>query len=191
MEYEIKKYELEIVGTSPVIWNVMKKEIEDEKKKLKKNELSDWEENNWIKKAEFDKKGNPIIPERWLKGVIEESCKKTRMIPHYATRKNETYTYYVGSFMIYNQENNITKKDVECYGAFVGAQGKNSSTKVWRNRPLINKWSNKITIIDPAGRMKLDELKSLIEYGGLFLGIGDNRKNNFGRFEIRKLIEVK
>jgi hypothetical protein len=31
----MKKYEIKIKGTTPLIWNRMKKEIEDEKKKLK------------------------------------------------------------------------------------------------------------------------------------------------------------
>lgn len=187
MEYKIKKYKIKIKGTSPIIWNVMKKEIEDEKKKLKKNELGDWEENNWHKKAEFDSEGGIIIPDRWFKSMIETSAKQTRIVPHFATRKNETYTNYINSFMVYSKGKKFNRKDLEYYGAFVGAQGKNSSTKVWRVRPLINKWSWEFEIIDPAGRMKEDELKALIEYGGLFIGLGDNRKNNYGRFEIQNI----
>jgi len=33
-------------------------------------------------------------------------------------------------------------------------------------------------------------MTKILEYAGLMVGIGDNRVNNFGRFEIKKLSEV-
>ena len=53
----MKKYMVRIKGIQPVIWNVMKREIEEEKEKLKKNQLKEWEKErkNWIRKAEIDK----------------------------------------------------------------------------------------------------------------------------------------
>jgi len=191
MIYEIKRYEINIKGTSPIIWNVMKKEIETEKKELKKNELNEWEEKNYLKKAEYNDKNKVIIPERWIKGLIENAAKRTRLVPHFATRKNETYTLYTSSFMIYGNHEGHNTKNITPYGAFVGAQGANSTTKVWRIRPMLNEWDYSFKIIDPAGRMKLEELKALLEYAGLFIGLGDNRKNNYGRYEITKIIEVK
>lgn len=189
----MKKYKIEIVGCQPVIWNVMKRELELEKKELKKDQLSEWEEDkkNWCRKAEFDKAGNVIIPDRWFKNAMIESCKKNRIIPHFATRKNETYTNYVTSFMVFNRGGALCKrKDLDMFGAFVGAQGKNSSTKVWRVRPMVEKWSANFEIVDPAARMKADELEEIITYAGMMIGIGDNRINNFGRFEVKKIVEV-
>lgn len=188
----MKKYEIEIKGIQPIIWNVLKRELQQEIKELKKNQLSEWEENprNWKRKAEFNEKGEVVIPERWIKGSLIESCKKNRLIPHFATRKNETYTSYVQSFMVFNGHKVCDKNDLEEYGAFVGAQGKNSSTKVWRVRPILKKWGATFTLIDPAGRMKETELKTILEYAGLMIGIGDNRINNFGRFELKKIKEV-
>ena len=188
---KMKKYNVKVSGCSPIIWNVMKRELDLELKELKKNELAEWDEANWSRKAEFDEKGNAIVPDRWLKSAMVEACKKTRIIPHYATRKNETYTYYVHSFMVNNVGEPICKQEeLESFGAFVGAQGANSNTKVWRTRPMMKNWSATFEIVDPAGRMKKDELKSIIEYAGMFVGIGDNRVNNFGRFELDELNEV-
>lgn len=188
-----KKYEIQIknIENSPICWNVMKRELEEEKKKLKKNELNEWEEENWQRKAEYNDKGKVIIPERWFKQSIVEACKKTRMVPHFATSKNETYTRYAQTFMIENIDGSICKtKDLKYFGAYEGGRGKNSSTKVWRVRPMLKKWGAKFLLYDPAGRIKKKDLQTLIEYAGMFCGIGDNRRNNFGRFEIVKIEEV-
>lgn len=190
----MKKYEVEIKGIQPIIWNVLKKEIEDEKKQLKSNELGEWEEKreNWMKKAEYNNKGELVIPERWIKGAMITSCKKNRIVPHFATRKNETYTSYVESFMIVNKkEYAYNKSKIVAFSSFVGAQGKNSSTKVWRCRPMLKEWKSSYEILDPIGRMDIKELQQILEFAGLMIGIGDNRINNFGRFETTKITEVK
>jgi len=156
--------------------------------------LSEWEENpvNWKRKAEFDDKGDVIIPERWFKACVVTACKKTGIVPHFATSKKQTYTNYAQSLMVLNNGKPLCKKnDLESYGAFVGAQGFNSKTKVWRVRPMKKDWSVSFEIVDAMGRMKIEELKTIIEYGGMMIGLGDNRINNFGRFEIKSLKEIK
>jgi len=190
---EIKKYEVEIKGTTPLIWNVMSLELQEEQKVLKKDELCEWSRNrvNWIRKAEFDAEGNVIIPQRWFKSALINSCKKNRIVPHYATKKNETYTYYVQSLMVFSEGFVCKEKDLEEFGEFVGAQGKNSATKIWRVRPMKKEWSAKFIILDSAGRINLGELKEIIEFAGLMVGLGDNRSNNYGRFELNKLLVKK
>ena len=182
---KFKEWEIKIKGLHPIIWNVMKRELELEKKELKKDQLTEWEENpkNWQRKAEI-KDNKIIIPERWFKSVLIESCKKNRIIPHFATRKSATYTNYVTSFMVYNNSELCKINDLVPFSAYVGAQGKNSTTKVWRVRPMKEKWEASFTIIDPANRMTKEELTAIIDYAGLMIGMGDNRINNYGRFEI-------
>lgn len=187
-----KKYKIQVSGFTPLIWNRMKKELIDEQKKLKKDELNEWEEKQWKRKAEYDSKENLIIPQEWFKCSLIEACKKSRIVPHFATSKQQTYTSYMQSIMITDVQSPGKLKDVQYYGAFVGAQGKNSSTKVWKVRPLIEKgWGTSLILHDPFGRMKKEELKTLLEYSGLMIGIGDNRINNFGRFEATKIEEMK
>ena len=186
METKIKKYEIKIKGTTPVLWNRMKKEIEDEKKKLKKNELTEWEEENWMKKGEFNN-GNAIIPSEWLKSMLLNACKQTRMVPHFATSKKETYTRYMQSVLIPPKPPiEVAKKTkLVAHGGFYPGQGKSSrGGKVWRVFPRLNNWEAKFELVDPFGRMKKEELKELLEYGGYFIGIGDQRTMNFGRFDI-------
>ena len=189
----MKKYKVKIKGIHPLIWNVMKKEIEDEKKRLKKNEMPEWEENeaNWKRKAEIKGKDSIVIPSRWIKSMLINACKQTRLVPHFANKKSATYTIYMQSMMIEDSAPICRMKDLKPYGAYVGAQGKNSSTKVWRIRPMKENWDTIFLIVDPYGRMKTEELKELLEYSGMFIGLGDNRINNFGRFEVDKIQEVK
>ena len=58
-----KKWIVEIKGIKPLISNVRKRELDAEIKALKKDELAEWEENNWQRKAEIDENGMVIIPE--------------------------------------------------------------------------------------------------------------------------------
>jgi len=187
----MKKYEIEIKGISPYIWNVYKKEMADEIKKLKKNQLEEYDEKNWRRKAADDEKGNAIIRPEGFKQAIIDACRKTMIVPHFANRKNETYTYYAHSLMVEVISKPICKIiDLEPFGAFVGARGKNSDTKIWRTRPMVKHWNVTYQVIDPVGRMLITELKTLIEHVGLLGGLGDNRVNNFGRFDLIKIAEV-
>jgi len=186
-----KTYLMRIKGESPLVWNRQKKELEDEKKALKKDQLNEWEEKNWRRKAEFNEDGQVIIPNEWVKGAFIESCKRNRIVPHFATSKNQTYTSYVQSCMFEVLDAVADEKSLKYYGAYVGAQGKNSSTKVWRVRPLVEKWDATIRFIDPFGRMEIKELEDIATYAGLMVGIGDNRINNFGRFDIVSIKEEK
>jgi len=188
----MKKYEIKIVGTTPLIWNRMKKEIEDEKKKLKKNELAEYEEKNWIKKAELNN-GNAIIPTAWLKSMLINACKQTGMIPHYATKKNERYTRYIQSVLLPDTPPVVVcKKDKlgQLGGYYPGQPGRMNSGKIWKIFPKVDTWTAVFHVVDPFERMKKSELKELISYGGMFIGIGDQRPMNYGRFEVEYIKEV-
>ena len=190
----MKKYEISIVGTTPLIWNVMKKEIEDMKKQLKKNELAEFEEEHWIDKAEFNNgEESIIIPTRWLKSMLINACRQTGMIPHYATKKTERYTTYVQSILLPDNPPIIVckKKDIEQHGGYYpGQPGKMNSGKVWKIFPKLSEWRATFCVVDPFGRMKSKELEELINYGGMFVGIGDQRPKNYGRFDVENVKEI-
>jgi len=188
----MKKYRIGIKGIHPLIWNRMRRELQLEVKQLKKDQLEEWEidRKNWIRKAEFNGGDEVIIPPEWIKGMLGSACKQTKMVPHFATTKKQTYTSYMSSVMFDNIEPVCKKDDLVDYGAFCGAQGKNSNTKVWRVRPMLVEWETTFELIDPAGRMLKSELEELLYNGGLFAGLGDNRANNFGRFEVVDVKEI-
>lgn len=191
----LKKYEAKIkqMGISELGWNCITKKLYDEKDKLRGDQLKEWEKKNWRRKAEFNNSGDVIIPERWIKSMIINACKKGRFKPHFATRKNETYTFYVGSFWIKNIGGAVCKKSkLEEYGRFESGQGKKKTgTKRWVISPIVKKWNGTFEIRDLGARMKIEELREILDYGGLYCGIGEDRKRNFGRFEVVYLKEVK
>jgi len=171
----VKKYEISISGMNPVIYNRMKKEIEDEKKKLKKNELQEWEEKNWIKKADWNDDGELVLPKEWFKGMLLNACKQTRLVPHFATSKKSTFTSYIGGCLVddsifYRDGRAATKDDLHAFGAY-----------------MPEPWSAKIIFVDVYGRMKKSELEELVEYGGMYIGIGDSRKEGYGRFDVSSI----
>ena len=190
----IKKYEIKIDGETPVIFNRMKKENEDEKKKLRKDELSEWEEKNWLKKAEFNGNSTVVMPTEWIKSMLLNACKQTKMVPHFATTKKATYTRYFQSVLIPPKPPILLgkKKELVPHGGYYPAQGtRKTGGKVWKVFPKMEKWSVTFNLVDPFGRMKKAELKELIEYGGMFIGLGDQRAMNFGRFDIDYVKEIK
>lgn len=184
-----KKWHLTIEGHTPLLYSRMKKEVMDEMKELKKDELSEWEEENWWKKAEYDEENRLLFPPEWLKGTLVNACKATKIVPYFG-KKNQTYTSYAESFMVTSLNTIGVVDDLEAFGKYVGSQGKNSTRKVWRIRPMLKKWKAELEIIDPEGRMKKSELETLLEYAGLMVGVGDGRKINFGRFDVIDLKET-
>jgi len=192
---KMKKYEVKIKGwkDTPIVWNRIKKEIEDEKKLLKKNEYAEYEENNWMKKAETNN-GNLIMPRSWPISTLINSAKQTGMTPHFETKKNKTYTRYVQGMQILPAPQIIVGKikDVVKIEDFYSSQpGKQNSGKVWKIFPALVNWETTFVIVDTHGRMLLRELKELLEYSGQFIGMGDQRNRGYGRFDVDYIRELK
>jgi hypothetical protein len=165
----------------------------EELKGIAKNELAEWEmdRKNWIRKAEFvDGTDDAAIPTEWLKGVLIRACKDTKMVPHFATSKRETYTRYMSSVMIDNITPVCKREDLEEYACYV-TNPNSKGSKMWRVRPMLTKWSTTFDLIDILGRVQKSELEELFRIGGFLIGIGDNRVNNFGRFEVKNIVEDK
>jgi len=180
----MKKYIVKLKSNTPLLLNVRQRDMDKELKELKKDQLEAWEDANWKRKAERDSKGNVILPTRWFRASFIQSCKSTMMVPKFATSKKQTYTRYAQSLIFQGTTFMCNEKDLKEYGAYVGAQGAGSKTKVWRIRPQLDSWETDIEVIDPFGRMDEDEFKELLDYSGTIVGVGDGRSLNFGRFEV-------
>lgn len=188
----MKTYEIEIEGISPIVCNTRQKEIDDEIKKLKKDELAEWEEKNWRRKAVTNDNGKVILRRSWFRGMLINSAKGTRLIPHFATTKSATFTKYLGSTFVDNDPVLGDIKEFQPYGDYVDGNPSSSkgSSKVWKIRPMLKKWKVVIKLHDPFGRMEKSELKELLEYGGFVVGVGDARKLRYGRFKTNSIKEV-
>jgi isopropylmalate/homocitrate/citramalate synthase len=187
----MKKYIVELEGTSPLVFNTRSQELDEERAKLKRDELAEWEQKNWRRKAERDKKGNVIIPIRWLKSAFVNACTHSKIVPNFATSKRETYTRYAKAMYFDNSSFKCSEKDLEKREAFMGAQGKNSSTSVLKVYPSIKEWKTTIEVADGIGRMTIEELKEIFTFAGIIEGIGDFRVVNAGRFEVISIKEKK
>ncbi len=187
----MKKYIIGLKGISPLVFNVRQKELDEEISKLKKDEYSEFEKNNWKRKAVKDKKGNVIIPVIWIKASFTNACKHCKIVPNFATSKKETYTRYAEAMYFQETDFKCSDKDLILLEAYMGAQGKNSPTKVLKCYPKLDEWETNVILSDPAGRMDIKEMKTIFEYAGMFEGIGDFRKVNCGRFEVMSIKEIK
>ena len=189
----MKTYEIKIKGITPLVWNRQKMELRDMIKKLKKDELEDNELKNWKMKAEINN-GDAIIPPEWIIGSMVNSAKETRIIPWFATSKNQTYTKYIANIRVSPGKPIIAGKadDLKRKDALMSSQGKsNMGGKVLRCHPILENWNTSFTLIDTVGRMKKEELEKLLNWAGMAGGIGDQRIFNFGRFDIVSVREVK
>ena len=187
----MKRYIIGLRGISPIVFNTRQIKIDEEIASLKKDEYADWEKNNWKRKAERDNKGNVIIPVRWIKSTFVNASKHSRIVPNFATSKKETFTRYAGSMYFQNTSFKCSEKDLILLESCMGAQGANSKTKVWKCYPKLDEWETNVEILDPAGRMTMEELKTIFEFAGVFEGIGDFRKVNCGRFDVESIKEIK
>jgi len=188
----MKKYEVEIKGITPLVWNRQKMELRNLIKELKKDELEENELKNWKMKAETSN-GYAIIPPEWIIGCLVNSAKETRMIPWFATSKNQTYTKYISNIKVSPGKSIIAGKvsDLKRKEAMLSSQGKSRmGGKVLRCHPILEKWNTKFELVDTVERMKKDELKELLTWGGMAIGIGDQRIFNFGRFEVVDVKEI-
>jgi len=187
----MKKYIIGLKGISPIVFNTMQEELVDEISKLKKDDYPIWEKNNWKRKALRDKKGNVIIPVKWIKASFVNACKHSLINPRYTSTKKGTYTRYAEAMFFDNTDFKCNEKDLFCIKEYMGAQGAGSKTKVLKYYPALNEWKTNLEISDPDGRMTQEELKTLFEFAGRFEGIGDFRKVNHGRFEVESIKEIK
>lgn len=183
---------IEIKGITPVVYNRQKMELRNIIKELKKDQLEENELKNWKLKAEIIN-GNAVIPPEWIISCLVNSAKETRIIPWFATSKNQTYTKYISNIKINPGKPIIAgkEKDLKRKEAMLSSQGKsNMGGKVLRCHPILENWNASFELIDTVGRMKKDELSTLLNWGGTAVGIGDQRIFNFGRFEIIGIKEL-
>ena len=189
----MKKFKVCIEGNTPVIYNRMKREIEQAKKLLKKDQMAEWEEKNWMEKAEINN-GNAIIPTEWIRGMLLNSTKQTKLNPYFATTKNATWSRYFQNVYIFHKPPILLCKKTELTsiaGFYPSHGAKKNCGKIWKVFPKCDKWKIEFTIVDPFGRLRKTDLKELVEYGGMYVCIGDQRPMNFGRFDVKSIEEVK
>jgi hypothetical protein len=189
----MKKYKVRIQGSSAMLMNKLSKELLTELSKIKKDELPQWEENNWQKKAYSINEGDNIqyiLPELVLRAMVIEAGKKaTTRCPKEIGR---TWTNYLKSSVLIIEPALLENVTIQPFGSMVNgnpSSGKGSS-KVYKIRPLISKgWVGEFVIMDLVEKMDNESITEILSAGGKFVGVGDWRPMH-GRFEVISVEEI-
>ena len=195
----VKNYEVSLKSITPIVWDRVTRDVQTDVKEIKKNDLDMFWENNWWRKSgcllngtskiyeENLKEEVKIFPD-WILGMLTASAKKSRIIPHNASSKKATYTSYIPNLLCESNDIVCSVGDLNRYERYdVNDRGQ----KIWNIFPTVENWETKIKITDTIGDMLADELKTLLNYGGSYIGIGAKRRFNFGRFEVIEIKEIK
>ena len=147
----MKKYKVEIEGFTPVVYNRQTIELWKLIKALKKDQLEENEYKNWMMKAEVNN-GNAILPPEWIIGCLVNSAKETRIVPWFATSKNQTYTKYISNMRIQIKPIPLGKaKELKRKEELMDSQGGKGGGKVLKCHPILEKWKASFEIIDTIG----------------------------------------
>lgn len=194
----IKKYKVTIEGSTPLVWDRMKRELAVECKKVKRQETDAWVEDSWWRKAEFtygktknyedNLEQEVFVPSEWILGMLRVCAQKTGINPNFARSKKQTYTDYIRSSAEIETPDAICKiKDLEKFGMYNVSKGQ----QIWGVYSRLKKWKLTFLFIDTAGLMHVDEIEELLTYGGFYVRIGHKRWFKNGRFDLKNIKEIK
>lgn len=189
----MKKYEIHIKGVSDALQNKLDRAIIQEQSKIRKEELDNWEEENWRKKlytAEIDGEEKVVWPDRNVLGMIQEACKKYTVRPPKGVGR--TWTAYSKASLFVLEPSVIESGEIKPFGSMVNgnpSSGKKSS-KVYKVRPLIpSGWTTTVHVVDALGKTDKDTIQGIFEVAGTLIGLSDWRPM-YGRFVVEKVKEV-
>lgn len=177
----MKEWEVKVRGIRGLIWDVPKKELMEEIRRLKEKEVEEWHQANWKRKADYDDKENLLVPPIWIEKSIVTASTQLGMIPYYAKSKKERYTKYLSNVTVHSVSSPGKLSEVK---KIETALRRKDGALVWTVRPILDKWEISYKVSDPFGKMKKEEIEEIIEYAGEMIGIGAYRKGKFGRSEV-------
>lgn len=194
----MKEFLIKLKSESSLVFDCLKKDVQDELKQCKQAEVDPFWNENWWRKAHFDYNGGKtfednksqdvFLKNEWFRGMLGESAKKCRIVPHDANSKKATYTNHIKNLLVESEKPICKVKDLKQIGRYdVNKMGQ----KIWNLFPNIDSWESEIVIIDTVSRILKSELKELMEYGGLCVGIGAKRYFRHGRFSVIDIKEIK
>jgi len=182
-----RKFYFKLKGIAPIISNkpcpedVKKgKTLDSQPKTQQARDRAYWHSN-----------GNLGVPQTWLKGSMVEAFirQKTDSGPESQSAKNEkqrvcpnirfeplmfdlkTKDYTINESTVLVKQSGTVKTMVNCV------------------RPLIENWEFEGTLVTTLPETA-EELRKNLEYAGYYVGIGSNKINGFGRFEVVEFRQV-
>ncbi len=156
-----------------------------------------FEERAWRERMHTDEKGIVFIPPNAIKNCISDVAKYlSESVPG---KGKATYTKFfeAGIFVADPVSLGIKAADVVAERLFVPSDGKRGGgTRVWKNFPLILKWSGTaiLYVLDPVLISKPEKIQEYLSHAGKFIGLGRFRPRNnghYGRFNVGSFVTEK
>ena len=184
----IKEFSVKLVGISPLLLHRNSPELEEMLKKCRNNQAKqEIEEKNYELYLYRDENGKPYIPSIMLTRSFVEAAKNF----YEEGRGKKTYKNIFGGGLVFIKEDKIplkTKTGWKPFKTYVRVQ----RNRVLRVRPQIDDWSLEFTLcVDESVSPQV--VKQVIEYAGVYCGLGDFRpqcSGPYGRFKVEEFKAV-
>jgi hypothetical protein len=176
----MKTYEVEIKGTTPLLFNKFNEA--DITEKVKKR-TGAFQEKNVADKLYKTEDGQIYTPATHLIGCIGNAAKEFK-IPG---KRTATYSKLVASSISVEPFAIVHKKqkwDVFSISAVIPA----TRGRAMVHRPRLNEWNLSFSVSVDDG-VSEETLKNILDYAGTYVGIGDwrpQKKGQFGKFIVTK-----
>jgi hypothetical protein len=187
------RVELDIVGITPLSFGKAFASVRNP------NEGYDVFENRcWRERMHVDEQGQVFVPPLMFKRALEAAARYAQeSVPGKRTTKF-TKHFLAGTLVADPILIGVKVEQVVCERLFVAADGKpgGKGGKVWRNFPLIPKWSGRVIVhlLDPVLQQHWIKVIEYAERAGDFIGLGRfaPRVGGFyGRFRVQKAVAIK
>lgn len=181
----MKKFEVEIEGISPLLQ--ARHPTPTELEQITKREASSKKSKKLTDKEQYDMHAFKVKSKYYQPAEMIEAA-MTKAAANFKLEGKKSYKDVIKGGLLIEPVNIIHKIQ-----KFVsdGDWGKNPTTRgaVWIVRPRADKWQLVFTInLLQDERVESNTLRQILEYAGLYVGIGAWRPK-FGRFKIIKFVE--
>jgi hypothetical protein len=183
----MKKYEIELEGATDLLINKYSHGLNKEKGSVAKDKIPEWEEQNWKRKAYYNKEGNLILPDTYVIGSLRSGAFASGLqLSKKSGKKTISKNFIDGNLLMEESPVILTSNPLTPFDCNV----KINKATIMTIRPKIERgWKVKFKIFDLNASFTIEELERLFDYCGKFIGMGDWRPK-FGRYAITKIKEV-
>lgn len=179
---KIKKAKITIKGISPLLFNrFIDAELEPPPGPKEPNKINDPE-----RKLYKLPDGKIYTPYTHIQGSLTEAAKQFQI----KGKSRATYSKLFGSQVEVNPDAIVHKhQDWEVFS--ISAVNPMTRGRIMTHRPMMKEWELSFTIDYNADAILDEVLKSVLDYAGLYVGIGDWRPDKKGKFGKYMVTEFK
>jgi len=182
-----KKFNVEITGATSMLQNrFIMEQLDTTKKKLISGKLAEVKN-----KVYTNADGSYYVPSVYLEGAMIEAGK------NFKSKGKGTLSKIMGSMLSVNPDaiTILTKKGKSAGYEIDKRTAVNPMTKgrMIVERPCFKEWVLKFDIIVDTDEIPTERIKEILDWAGLYVGIGDYRpakKGKFGKFIVTSFEEV-